>query len=66
MGRWKAVRLAPSRAVELYNLNSDIGEENNIADRHPDIVARAKEIMDKVRTNADVWPLKDKAGRIPF
>jgi arylsulfatase A len=66
MGRWKAVRLAPSRPIELYNLKSDIGEENNIADRHSDIVAKAKEIMDKVRTDADVWPLKDKAGRIPF
>jgi arylsulfatase A-like enzyme len=66
MGRWKAVRLAPSRAIELYNLNSDIGEENDIANRHPDIVARAKEIMNNVRTDADVWPLKDKAGTMPF
>jgi arylsulfatase A-like enzyme len=66
MGKWKAVRVAPSRAIELYSLNSDIGEEDNIAERHPDIVAKAKEIMDNVRTGADVWPLKDKAGKIPF
>ena len=51
MGDWKAVRLAPSRPIELYNLTSDIGEQNNIADTHPDLVARAKDIFDKIRTD---------------
>jgi len=60
MGDFKAVRLAPSRPVELYNLNSDIGEENNIAGRHPDIAARATQIIEKSRTGADIWPLKDR------
>lgn len=60
MGDWKAVRLAPSRLIELYNLKSDIVEQNDIADEHPDIVARAKDIFEKVRTDADVWPLKDR------
>lgn len=66
MGDFKAVRLAPSRPIELYNLKSDIGEENNIADGYPDIVAKAKKILNEVRTDADVWPLNDKAGKIPF
>jgi len=66
MGDWKAVRLAPSRPIELYNLKLDIGEENDIAGRHPDIVAQVKEILDKVRTDVDIWPLKDKAGTMPF
>ena len=61
MGNWKAVRRAPSRPIELYNLRSDIGEDNNIANEHPDIVAKAKEFIDKSRTDADIWPLKDRA-----
>ncbi|MFH1719697.1 MAG: sulfatase/phosphatase domain-containing protein, partial [Planctomycetota bacterium] len=61
MGDWKAVRPAPSRPIELYNLTSDIGEEDNVADKHPDIVAKAEEIISKARTDADIWPLKDKA-----
>lgn len=61
IGDWKAVRLAPSRPIELYNLKSDIGEQNNIADEHPDIVTRAKDIFEKIRTNANLWPLNDKA-----
>ncbi|MBN1804159.1 MAG: arylsulfatase [Sedimentisphaerales bacterium] len=59
IGKWKAVRPAPSRAIELYNLYSDIDENKNIAKDHPDIVARAREIMDTARTDADVWPLQD-------
>jgi len=62
MGDWKAIRRAPSRPIELYNLESDIGENNDIADAHPAIVARAKDIFDNVRTDGDVWPLKDKTG----
>jgi len=65
MGDWKAVRLAPSRPIELYNLDSDMAEENNIAGIHPDIIGQVKEILDKVRTDADIWPLKDRAGTMP-
>ncbi|MHC4581929.1 MAG: arylsulfatase [Planctomycetota bacterium] len=59
MGDFKAIRMAPSRPVELYNLKTDIGEQNNIASRHPDIAARATEIIEKSREGADIWPLKD-------
>ncbi|MBN2312471.1 MAG: arylsulfatase [Sedimentisphaerales bacterium] len=58
IGDWKALRRAPSRPIELYHLESDIGEQNNVADAHPDIVARAKEIFSTIRTDADLWPLK--------
>lgn len=66
MGDWKAVRLAPSKPIELYNLKSDISEQNNVAERYPDIVRQVKEILDNVRTDADTWPLMDKAGKMPF
>ena len=60
MGDFKAVRRAPSRAIELYNLKTDIGEANDIADKHPHIVAKALEIINTSRTDADLWPLNDK------
>lgn len=66
MGDWKAVCVAPSRPIELYDLKSDIGERNNVANAHPEIVAQAKGIFATVRTDADLWPLNDKAGTMPF
>jgi len=66
LGKWKAVRLAPSRPIELYDLESDIGEEHNVADRHPEIVVRAKRILKRVRTDEETWPLNDKKRTMPF
>ena len=38
-GNWKLVKLAtlPGK-TELFDLSNDVGEQNNVADRHPDIV----------------------------
>ena len=44
-GNWKAVRLGPGKATELYDLNADIGEANNVAAEHPDIVKELEALM---------------------
>jgi len=67
MGKWKAVRLGassnPNAPLELYDINTDIGEKNNIAANHPDIIAKINNIMDQARTHSDKWPFykKEKA-----
>jgi arylsulfatase A-like enzyme len=66
LGKWKAVRLAPSKPIELYDLESDIGEQRNVADSHPDVIAQIEEILSRVRTEEDTWPLKDKKRVMPF
>ncbi len=58
MGKWKAVRHSPEGAIELYNLEKDIDESDNIADRHPDIVAKMQELFEKARTEHEIWRLK--------
>ena len=35
---------------ELYDLNTDIGERNNVAEKHPEVVAGLKELMLKVES----------------
>ena len=49
MGDWKGVRYKvnqnPDAALELYDLKTDPGEENNIAEKNPEIVKRMEEII---------------------
>lgn len=46
---------------ELYNLKDDIGEKTNVADKHPDIVARLKSMME--RFDADLTKHSRPVGR---
>ena len=49
-GKWKGIRLNVSEdlhgPLELYDLENDPGESNNIADEHPDIVAKLAQFME--------------------
>ena len=45
-GKWKAVQPRADAPVELYNLEADRAEEHNLAEEHPDIVARLTAAMD--------------------
>ncbi|GJM64367.1 arylsulfatase [Persicobacter diffluens] len=47
IGDWKAVWNHPEEDVELYDLSQDIGEANNVAQQHQDIVAKAQKIMEE-------------------
>ena len=47
---WKAVRLAPSKPLELYDLKTDLGETHNVAADHPDVVARIEAFLKTART----------------
>jgi arylsulfatase A-like enzyme len=61
--RWrnfKAVRLAPGMALELYDLNNDIGENRNIADQNPAIVTKIEAYIKTARTDSIEWPVTEK------
>ncbi len=58
-GNWKLVRyqvLIPAKTTtELYDLSKDLGEENNVAGKHPEIVADLLKIMAQSRIPSDVF-----------
>lgn len=61
VGPWKAVRQGMSRGnltVELYNIAEDIGETRNVADQHPDIVARLTAMMTEQHVPSELFPLR--------
>ena len=64
MGDWKAVRHSSDVPFELYNLQDDIGEKNNVAADHPDIVAKIEKYIAIARTDPrpQIEP-KKPAGR---
>lgn len=47
MGAWKALRETRTGGIELYNLNVDLSETNNIAAQNTGIVGQMRQIMDQ-------------------
>lgn len=62
MGDWKALRLKPDQKTRLFDLRTDVGEQKDVADAHPDVVARAEAIFQNGRTESEVFPLRRPAS----
>ena len=63
MGNWKGVRVgARSSPIELYDLGRDLGEKNNVAGQHPEIVAKIAEIMQTARTDSKDFPITERTA----
>lgn len=59
-GEWKAVRydVHNDGKIELYNLNDDPSENNNVADAHPEKVAEFDSLMRVSRTESELFRFK--------
>jgi arylsulfatase A len=58
--QWKAVQNGTDRPIELYDLSKDLGESNDIAKRHPDVVFRAEQIFQEAHREDANWPMTGK------
>ncbi len=66
-GDWKTVRQALGKGkivTELYNLKDDIGEKNDLAAKHPDIVAKLEKIMTEEHVPSPDFPLQTIDGKV--
>ena len=61
-GDWKLVQNNISdpgkTTTELYDLSKDIGEKNNLAKKHPEIVKELIKLMESARTESEVFPFQ--------
>ena len=55
MGKWKAVQQPFHTSVRLYDLEADLGEQNNIAADQPDLIAKLTKLMDGAYSFSDRW-----------
>lgn len=53
---WKAVRPAPGKPIELYDLSNDLGEKTDLASKNSELVKKAEEMMHQARTPHPMWP----------
>jgi arylsulfatase len=63
MGKWKGIRkniFKDSLRVELYNLEEDIQELNDVSARHPEIVRKVEDIFRQEHTPAEIERFKIK------
>ncbi|MGL4419090.1 MAG: N-acetylgalactosamine-6-sulfatase, partial [Gemmataceae bacterium] len=58
MEDWKAVRLAPGKPLELYNLKTDIGEKTDVAEKNPEVVAKFETYLKTARTESAEFPIR--------
>jgi arylsulfatase len=59
-GNWKAVRHNVNREgseFELYDLSTDVAEQVNVADEHPEVIRRMMEIAQAAHTPSNLFPL---------
>ena len=61
MGKWKAIRKNIKKGnleIELYNLETDLLEENNVAKENPNIIKKMEQIMLKEHTPSEHFKLE--------
>ena len=61
VGEWKAVRQGMTRGnidVELYNIETDVSEQHNVADQHPEVVGQLTKLMMEQHQPSELFPLR--------
>lgn len=63
-GDWKAIRQPMfTGQVSLFNLADDIAESNDLAEQHPDLVAKAASYMEQAHTPNPNWAPRGASAR---
>jgi arylsulfatase A-like enzyme len=65
-GHWKAVRLKTLTApIQLYDLTNDLGEQHDIAQENPAIIARVTAVLATAHVDNEYWKLTAPPAAAP-
>lgn len=56
-GKWKAESIGKNRPLELYNIDKDPNETNDLSDSEPELLRKLDAQMKKMHTPSPYWPL---------
>ena len=56
LDKWKGVRYGINSKIELYDLNKDKSETNDLSEKHPEIIRRISKIFKTSRNQAPAFP----------
>lgn len=59
-GKWKLVQLGPDTPWQLYDLDKDRTETNDLSAHYPDVAASMKDQWEKMAKATSVYPLPDR------
>jgi len=62
-GDWKGIRFGTEESLELYNLQQDRAETQNVAVSNPDVVNKLEAFLNRARTESIYFPAKAKRAR---
>jgi arylsulfatase A-like enzyme len=60
LGKWKGIRHGQGGKIQLYNLEKDVGEKNDISEHHTDIVRKIEQIMKTAYIPNEHYPVGQK------
>lgn len=68
LGKWKGVRLDyaknPNASIKLFNLDKDISESNDLANKYPKIVKKIERIMNEAHTESKLFNFGQDDGKM--
>jgi arylsulfatase len=56
MGNWKGYRTGTSEPIQLFDINTDLLEKNDLSSQNPEIVKKIEKIMSEEHTTSEFWP----------
>ncbi len=57
LGNWKGIRLGQQNKIQLYDLSTDVSEETDVANMHPEVIQHIETIMQTAVKASERYPI---------